>query len=128
MSTTRRFLTTGGRLLALGALPRAQAPSFTVTLEPPVRGSVTLTPALPANGQYPAGTVVTVTAKPDAGYAIDSVWYSVPGRFGQAYRETTTQELKVTIDQTSASARRSLPRRWSAISPSPTTSSLPSLE
>ena len=100
MATSRRLLTATGLLLALAAAPRAQAPTtFTVAVEPPVHGTIKLSPALPADGKYPAGTVVTVTTAPETGYALDSVWYSVPGRFGQAYRESTTPELKVTIDQ-----------------------------
>ena len=79
------------RVVAAGAAPRAPADPatgpFTVTLVPPVHGKVQLTPALPADGKYPAGTVVTVTTTPDAGYALDSAWYSVPGRFGQMYHE-----------------------------------------
>ena len=78
---------------------RAQDKSFTVTLVPPVHGKVQLTPALPADGKYPAGTVVTVAATPDPGYALDSAWYSVPGRFGQMYHEGVTPAFKVTIDQ-----------------------------
>lgn len=97
--TAKRLPATVGFLLALGALPRAQASSFTVTLDPPVHGAVALVPALPADGQYPAGTVVTVTATPDAGYALDSVWYSVPGRFGKDYHESPTREFEVTIDR-----------------------------
>src|SRR5260221_6505190 len=99
MSTQKRALTPTALLLAAGALPRAQAGSFTVTIEPPVHGKLTLTPSLPADGKYAAGTVVTVATAPDAGYALDSVWFSVPGRFGQAYHEATTRELKVTVDQ-----------------------------
>jgi acetyl esterase/lipase len=77
----------------------AQASSFAVTVEPSVHGSLRLTPALPADGRYPAGTVVTLTATPDPAYAIDSVWYSVPGRFGQAYTEAPTRDVRVTIDR-----------------------------
>lgn len=87
---------------------RSQAPSqapasnpdgpFTVTLVPPVHGNVQLTPALPPDGKYSKGTVVTVTATPDRGYALDSAWYSVPGRFGQMYHEGMSREFKVTID------------------------------
>jgi acetyl esterase/lipase len=78
-----------------------QAPTgpFTVTVVPPVNGKLQLTPPMPADGKYPAGTVVTVTTTPDAGYALDSAWYSVPGRFGQMYHEGMTREFKVTIDQ-----------------------------
>lgn len=77
----------------------AQSTSFAVTLVPPTHGTVRLTPPLPAAGRYLAGTVVTVTTTPDAGYALDSAWYSVAGRFGQMYHEGMTSEFKVTIDQ-----------------------------
>lgn len=86
-------------LLAFPGLLRAQATSYTVTLVPPDHGKVQLKPALPADGNYPGGTVVTVTATPDQGYALDSLWYSVPGRFGQMYHEGMTKEFAVTIDQ-----------------------------
>ena len=85
-------------LAAAGSLG-AQGSSFTVTIVPPVHGKVQLAPPLPADGKYPARTIVTVTATPDSGYALDSVWYSVPGRFGQMYHEGMTREYKVTIDQ-----------------------------
>lgn len=88
-------------LLALAAATPAtgQTGNFTVALDPVVHGRIQLTPALPADGKYPAGTVVTVTATPDAGFAIDSVYYSVPGRFGQMYHETAASPAKITIDQ-----------------------------
>jgi acetyl esterase/lipase len=72
---------------------------YTATVVPPVHGKVTLNPALPADGKYAKGTVVTVTATPDSGYAIDSVWYSVPGRFGQMPHEGPGPALQVTMDQ-----------------------------
>src|SRR3954469_26076550 len=85
--------------------PPAQAPApnpngpYTVTLVAPVHGKVTLTPALPADGKYPKDTVITVTTTPDPGFALDSAWYSVPGRFGQMYHEGMARDFKVTIDQ-----------------------------
>lgn len=81
------------------AEPPAQAAAFTVTVVPPVHGKLQLSPALLADGKYPAGTVVTVTTTPDPGYALDSAWYSVPGRFGQMYHEGMTPQFKVTIDR-----------------------------
>src|SRR5687768_1538907 len=77
----------------------AQSASFTVTVVPPVHGTLQLVPALPPDGKYPAGTVVTVKTTPDRGYALDSAWYSVPGRFGQMYHEGMTREFAVTIDR-----------------------------
>lgn len=107
-----RFVLAVGLSLAAAVPVSAQPPAratqapaanpngpFTVTLVPPVHGKVTLTPALPTNGTYAKGTIVTVTATPDAGYALDSAWYSVPGRFGQMYHEGMTPGFKVTIDQ-----------------------------
>jgi acetyl esterase/lipase len=94
----KALMITGLSLAAAGAL-RAQDKAFTVTLVPPVHGKVQLAPALPADGKYPAGTVVTVTATPDSGFALDSAWYSVPGRFGQMYHEGMARDFKVTIDQ-----------------------------
>ena len=85
--------------LSLAASSSAQSGPFTVTIVPPVHGTLRLAPALPADGKYPAGTVVTVTTTPDAGYALDSAWYSVPGRFGQMYSENMTSAFKVTIDR-----------------------------
>jgi acetyl esterase/lipase len=72
---------------------------YTVTLVPPVHGKVQVVPALPADGKYAKGTVVTVTATPDAGYVIDSVFYTVAGRFGQMPHENPGPAFKVTIDQ-----------------------------
>src|SRR5262245_3937683 len=77
----------------------AQTNSFSVVIDPPIHGTLQLSPPLPADGKYPAGTILTLTAQPDAGYVLDSVWYSVPGRFGQMYHEGTTREFRVTIDQ-----------------------------
>ncbi len=85
--------------LAAAASVNAQGTSFAVTLIPSVHGKVQVTPALPADGKVAAGTVVTLTATPDAGYALDSTWYSVRGSFGQMFHEGTTAEYKVTIDQ-----------------------------
>src|SRR5690242_12281614 len=51
-----------------------QTGPFTVTVVPPVHGTLQLTPPLPADGKYAKGTVVTLKASPEKGYAIDSVW------------------------------------------------------
>ena len=77
----------------------AQSNSFTVILDEPVNGTLQVSPPLPPDGKYLPGTVVTVITKPDAGYVLDSAYYSVPGRFGQMYHEGMTPEFKVTIDQ-----------------------------
>lgn len=100
MKSAANALFVAGLSLALAGPVQAQdKSSFTVTLVPPVHGKVQLTPPLPSDGKYPAGTVVTVAATPDSGFALDSAWYSVPGRFGQMYHEGMTPAFKVTIDQ-----------------------------
>src|SRR6476660_2572384 len=99
MNPIAKALIVCGLPLAVAASLRAQDNAFTVTVVPPVHGRVQLTPPLPADGKYPAGTVVTVTTTADPGYALDSAWYSVPGRFGQMYHEGMTRDFKVTIDQ-----------------------------
>lgn len=109
MNSVSRTLSIAALALASAAPLHAQAqapapaaaPSgpFTVTLVPPVHGKVQLSPPLPADGKYPAGTVVTVTTTPDPGYVLDSAWYSVPGRFGQMYHEGMGPQFKVTIDR-----------------------------
>jgi acetyl esterase len=81
-------------------MPSARAAdSFAVKLDPPVNGKYTLSPALPADGKYPAGTVVTVTTQPDAGYSFDAGYFSTPGRWGAMFYESMTPTFKVTIDK-----------------------------
>lgn len=73
--------------------------SYSVTLDPADNGTFTVNLPLPADGKYPAGTVVTVKATPAPGYILDALYYSVPGRWGKMYHESQTDGFKVTIDQ-----------------------------
>lgn len=77
----------------------AQDPSFSVTLDPIEHGSIELQPTIPDGGKYKSGTVVTITARADEGFAVDSIYYSVPGRWGSMYHESLTPQFSVTIDQ-----------------------------
>lgn len=77
----------------------SQTTSFTVILDAPVNGTVKVEPALPADGKYPEGTVISVTATPDPGFILDAGYYSAPGRFGQMAYEFMTPKFKVTIDR-----------------------------
>jgi acetyl esterase len=99
MNSVTRTLVVAALAFAPAASLHAQAGAFAVTVVPAVHGTVQLSPALPADGKYPAGTVVTMTTAPDPGYTLDSAWYSVAGRFGQMYHEGMTPQFKVTIDQ-----------------------------
>jgi acetyl esterase len=75
------------------------AQSFTVTVDQPLNGSLKLDPAVPADGKYPVGTIVTVTATPDKGYVLDAGYFSTPGRWGVMYYESMSSPFKVTIDK-----------------------------
>lgn len=75
------------------------AQTFTVTSDKSVNGTFTLNPALPPDRKYPAGTVVTVTAKPDAGFILDAGYFSVPGMWGQMYTEFMTSPFRITVDR-----------------------------
>jgi len=77
----------------------AQDESFSITLDPVINGSISLDPPVPDDGKYAAGTVVSVRATPEEGYAVDSIYYSVPGRWGAMYHESLTSEFKITFDQ-----------------------------
>ncbi len=86
-------------LLATAAAPSRATGSFSVALDAPLHGKFNVSPALPADGKYPAGTVVTVTTRADPGYTFDSGYYSAPGRWGTMYYESMTPTFKVTIDK-----------------------------
>lgn len=73
--------------------------TFKVTVDEPVNGSVKLDPPVPANGNYPAGTKITVTSTPAPGFAFDAGYYSTPGRWGIMYYESMTPKFEVIVDQ-----------------------------
>jgi acetyl esterase/lipase len=77
----------------------ANTQSFTVTVDKTENGSVELSPALPADGKVPAGTLITVKTIPAPGYILDAGYYSVPGRWGQMYHEFMSETFRVTVDQ-----------------------------
>ena len=83
--------------LAGSALLNGQ--SFKVIADTPVNGTFKLDPALPADGKYAAGTVVTVTTTPAEGYVLDAGYYSAPGKWGMMYYESMTPVFKVIIDK-----------------------------
>lgn len=73
--------------------------SFSVIVDKSVNGTLDIDPAPAADGTYPAGSVLTLTATPAPGYVLDSLYFSVPGRFGQMYHESMASPFKVTVDQ-----------------------------
>jgi acetyl esterase len=86
-------------LLLFSVSMTMNAQTFTVVADKSVNGTFKLDPALPADGKYPEGTVVTVTATPDAGFVLDAGYYSVPGMWGQMYTEFMTSPFKVTVNR-----------------------------
>jgi len=76
---------------------QAQTRTFGITVDPAVHGKVQVTPPVPQDRAVEAGTVLTITATPDPGYVLDSLYYSLPGRF-PTYRESMGTELKVPVD------------------------------
>jgi len=77
----------------------AQEKTFTVTIDTPEHGSIKLVPEIPADGKLPAGTVITVTATTDAGYAFDSGYYATPDRWGKMFYESMTPTFQVMVDR-----------------------------
>ena len=86
-------------LVLLGAPSHGEEASFTLTVKEPVNGTLSLDPALPEDGKVAKGTTVRATATPAPGYALDSLYYSVPGRWGPMYIESMVPTLEVTVDQ-----------------------------
>ncbi|NBC64904.1 MAG: alpha/beta hydrolase fold domain-containing protein [Bacteroidetes bacterium] len=88
-------------LFAVSISPEAvsQTAEFTISVDEPKNGSITLDPELPKNGRYAEGTVITVTATPEPGYAIDAVYYSSQGPWGAMFYDTPrVPSIEVTVD------------------------------
>src|SRR5438067_118946 len=73
--------------LASQAAWGADAPLYTITLDAVENGGITITPPLPENKMLPAGTELTIKAKPAAGYALDTIYYMGTGNQGRMYYE-----------------------------------------
>ncbi len=86
-------------IVILSGTSMIMAQSFNTIIDKPVNGTFKLDPALPADGKYTAGTIVTVTAVPASGYVLDAVYYSEKGRWGQMYFESMSPVFKITIDK-----------------------------
>ncbi|MES2604972.1 MAG: alpha/beta hydrolase [Pseudomonadota bacterium] len=91
------MLAVGFVLLTVGSV--AVAATVTVTVEQPEHGTLMFTPALPADGQVEAGSRFTVYAEPSAGYALDTVFEAMPGRFGRSYIESRNPEYELVVNQ-----------------------------
>lgn len=83
----------------LVALPTQAAESFAVILDQALHGKYQISPSLPADGKLPAGTVVTVTSQPAAGYTLDAGYYTTPGPWGAMFHESMTPTFQVQVNQ-----------------------------
>lgn len=87
-------------LFSIVMIPEAfsQASEHTITVDEFSNGSVALDPALPADGKYEEGTIITVTATPEPGYAVDAVYYSTQGQWGAMFYDTPrVSSFEVTV-------------------------------
>lgn len=92
------FILTGLIMLCCSGVINAQK-TFSVTVDEVKNGTIKVEPAIPADGKVAEGTVLTITAKPDKNYAIDAVYYSVKGMWGDMYHESMATPYEVVIDQ-----------------------------
>jgi acetyl esterase len=86
-------------ILLLGQLAAQPEKACTVKIDNPENGRIELDPPIPPEGKVPAGTVITVKAAPDPGYAFDSGYYAAPGVWGKMYYESMAPVFQVTIDK-----------------------------
>ncbi len=77
----------------------AYSQSFTIKVDQPLNGTIKVEPALPADGKYAAGTLLTITATPSKGFVLDAAYYSAPGSWGQMFYESMSSPFQVTVDK-----------------------------
>ncbi len=72
--------------------------TYTVTPVPAENGSYKISPKIPEDGKVPAGTVLTVKAKPASAYSLDAVYYTVKGGiWGTTSYESFSPKMKITV-------------------------------
>ncbi|WP_372648076.1 alpha/beta hydrolase [Draconibacterium sp.] len=85
-------------MFACSGILKAQQ-TFSVSVDEVKNGKVKVEPAIPADGKVAEGTVLTISAKPDKNYALDAVYYSVKGMWGDMYHECMASSYEVVINQ-----------------------------
>lgn len=94
-------------LFAMVQITNAQANTaapqdgFTVTIDQPQNGTITATPAIPANGIVAAGTKIKFTITPAAGYVLDASYFSftAPNARFASRTESSLSTLEMTISK-----------------------------
>ena len=74
--------------------------TFTITQVPAENGSYTIHPKISSDGKVPAGTVLTVSAKPSSGYSLDAIYFTFKGgMWGTTSYESFSSPMKITVDK-----------------------------
>lgn len=72
--------------------------TVTVTSVPAENGSYSISPTIPKDGKVPAGTVITLTAKPSSDFKLDAVYYTVKGgMWGTTDYESFSPKMKIHV-------------------------------
>jgi acetyl esterase len=72
--------------------------TYKITSVPVENGSYTINPKIGKDSTVPAGTVLTVKAKPHKGYSLDAVYYTVKGGiWGTTSYESFVPKMKITV-------------------------------
>ncbi|MBN2164578.1 MAG: alpha/beta hydrolase [Pontiellaceae bacterium] len=94
MRTVRGFC---AAVLVSGAVCVHAQETFTVILDEVFNGKINIVPELPSDGKVAAGTLLTISAAPDDGYALDSVYYSVQSMW-LMFHESMTSPFQVVVN------------------------------
>src|SRR5690349_10326601 len=71
---------------------------YSITSVPAENGFYTISPKIPKDGKVPAGTVLTLKAKPALGYSLDAVYYTVKGGiWGTTTYESFSPKMKIPV-------------------------------
>ena len=91
-----------GTIIMTGCPANVQpkTPKYKVTLNSGKHGSVTVKPALPADGMVEAHTRLSFTAQPDEGYEVDTSWVMAAPRSADKKEAALTVAEKTTVTVT----------------------------
>ena len=85
----------------LPSSPANPIEKYSITSVPAENGSYTISPKIREDGKVPAGTVLTIKAKPASGYNLDAVYYTVKGGiWGTTTYESFSPNMKIPVTKT----------------------------
>ena len=80
------------------SLKANSAETFNIASVPAEDGSYTISPKIGEDGKVPAGTVLTIKAKPAPGYTLDAAYYTVKGGiWGTTSYESFSRKMKIPV-------------------------------